>query len=57
MRYLLPAILLLGTQIASAQSILKDKEECHKGIDVGKRLFEWTHTSNPGSLVFIVQQT
>lgn len=34
-----------------------DKEECHKGIDVGKRLFEWTHTSNPGSLVFIVQQT
>ena len=27
MRYLLPAILLLGTQIASAQSILKDKDE------------------------------
>lgn len=27
MRYLLPAILLLGTQIASAQSILKDKDD------------------------------
>ena len=27
MRYLLLAILLLGTQIASAQSILKDKDD------------------------------
>lgn len=46
MRYLLPAILLLGTQIASAQSILKDKDDKELSVLLNEVVITGTGTEH-----------
>ena len=46
MRYLLPAILLLGTQIASAQSILKDKDDKELSVLMNEVVITGTGTEH-----------
>ena len=46
MRYLLPAILLLGTQIASAQSILKDKDDKESSVLLNEVVITGTGTEH-----------
>ncbi len=46
MRYLLPAILLLGTQIASAQSILKNKDEKELSVLLNEVVITGTGTEH-----------
>ena len=46
MKYLLPAILLLGTQIASAQSILKDKDDKELSVLLNEVVITGTGTEH-----------
>ena len=46
MRYLLPAILLLGTQIASAQSILQDKDDKELSVLLNEVVITGTGTEH-----------